>query len=74
MPIPFIDLQAQYRALKPNILERINRVLEHGQYIMGPEVEELEKKLCTFTEAKHCITQASGTEDLLISLMAIGIN
>jgi UDP-2-acetamido-2-deoxy-ribo-hexuluronate aminotransferase len=73
MSIPFIDLQAQYRALKPNILERINRVLEHGQYIMGPEVEELENKLCTFTEAKHCITVASGTEALLISLMALGI-
>ncbi len=73
MSIPFINLQAQYKALKPQIQERINRVLEHGQYIMGPEVEELEAKLAAFTGAKHCITVASGTEALLISLMAIDL-
>jgi len=71
--IPFIDLKAQYRALQPQIQERINRVLEHGQYIMGPEVKELEDKLQAYTGAKHCITVASGTEALLISLMALGI-
>lgn len=71
--IPFIDLQAQYRALQPQIQDRINRVLEHGQYIMGPEVAELEAKLAAFTGSKHCITVASGTEALLISLMALGI-
>ena len=63
----------QYRALKPQIQERINRVLEHGQYIMGPEVFELEEKLAAYTGAKYCITVASGTEALLISLMALGI-
>ena len=73
MSIPFIDLKAQYRALQPQIQERINRVLEHGQYIMGPEVKELEDKLQAYTGAKHCITVASGTEALLISLMALGI-
>ena len=73
MSIPFINLQAQYKALKLQIQERINLVLEHGQYIMGPEVEELETKLIAYTGAKHCITVASGTEALLISLMAIGI-
>lgn len=73
MSIPFVNLQAQYKALKPQIQERINRVLEHGQYIMGPEVEELEKKLAAYTAAKHCITVASGTEALLISLMAIDL-
>jgi UDP-2-acetamido-2-deoxy-ribo-hexuluronate aminotransferase len=73
MSIPFIDLQSQYRALQPQIQERINRVLEHGQYIMGPEVQELEEKLATYTGSKHCITVASGTEALLISLMALGI-
>ena len=51
----------------------MNRVLEHGQYIMGPEVQELEAKLATYTGAKHCVTVASGTEALLISLMALGI-
>lgn len=69
----FVDLKAQYRALKVQIGERIQRVLDHGQYIMGPEVAELESKLATFTGAKHCITVASGTEALLISLMAMGL-
>ena len=73
MTIPFIDLQAQYRALQPQIQRRINSVLEHGQYIMGPEVLELEQKLASFTGSEHCITVASGTEALLISLMALGI-
>jgi UDP-2-acetamido-2-deoxy-ribo-hexuluronate aminotransferase len=73
MTVPFIDLKTQYQALKPQIQERINRVLEHGQYIMGPEVQELEQKLVAYTGAKHCITVASGTEALLISLMALGI-
>jgi len=73
MLIPFIDLKAQYKALQPQIQKRINRVLEHGQYIMGPEVKELEDKLQAYTGAKHCITVASGTEALLISLMALGI-
>ena len=69
--IEFIDLKAQYRALKTKIDGRIQKVLDHGQYIMGPEVAELEGKLADFTGAKHCVTVASGTEALLISLMAI---
>lgn len=73
MSIPFIDLKAQYRALQPQIQARINAVLEHGQYIMGPEVRELEARLEAFTGAKHCVTVASGTEALLISLMALDI-
>lgn len=73
MSIPFIDLKTQYRALENQIQARINHVLEHGQYIMGPEVRELEEKLEDYTGAKHCITVASGTEALLISLMALGI-
>jgi UDP-2-acetamido-2-deoxy-ribo-hexuluronate aminotransferase len=73
MTIPFIDLKAQYRALQPQIQARINAVLEHGQYIMGPEVKELEDKLSAYTGASHCITVASGTEALLMSLMALGI-
>ena len=70
MSIPFIDLKSQYKALQPQIQERINRMLEHGQYIMGPEVKELEDKLQAYTGAKHCITVASGTEALLISLIS----
>jgi UDP-2-acetamido-2-deoxy-ribo-hexuluronate aminotransferase len=71
--IPFIDLKAQYRELQPQIHSRINAVLEHGQFIMGPEVKELEARLQEYTHASHCVTVASGTEALLISLMALGI-
>ncbi len=71
--IEFIDLKAQYAALKESINAHIQRVLDHGQYIMGPEVRELEEKLEAYTGAKHCITVASGTEALLISLMALGV-
>lgn len=73
MSMPFIDLRAQYAALKGSIQRRMDAVLEHGQYIMGPEVVELEAQLAAFTGAKHCITVASGTEALLISLMALGV-
>ena len=67
----FIDLKSQYAALRDVINARIQRVLDHGQYIMGPEVKELEARLCEFTGARHCITVASGTEALLIALMAL---
>jgi UDP-2-acetamido-2-deoxy-ribo-hexuluronate aminotransferase len=69
----FVDLKAQYRALKREIDARIQRVLDHGQYILGPEVRELEEKLAAYTGARHCVTVASGTEALLIALMALGI-
>ena len=69
----FIDLKTQYRRLKPAIDARLARVLEHGQFIMGPEVEELEERLAAYTGARHCITVASGTEALLIAQMALGI-
>ncbi|MGZ8288830.1 MAG: DegT/DnrJ/EryC1/StrS family aminotransferase [Telluria sp.] len=69
----FIDLKAQYQAARPAIDARIQKVLEHGQYIMGPEVAELEGQLAGYTGARHCITVSSGTEALLISLMALGV-
>jgi UDP-2-acetamido-2-deoxy-ribo-hexuluronate aminotransferase len=69
----FIDLKSQYQALKGSIDTRIQKVLDHGQYIMGPEVAELEAALASLTGAKHCITVSSGTEALLIALMAEGI-
>ena len=69
----FVDLKTQYRELKGSIDARIQRVLDHGQYIMGPEVRELEEKLETYTGARHCVTVASGTEALLIALMALGV-
>jgi len=73
MKIPFIDLKAQYQALKRDIDARIHKVLDHGHYILGPEVAELEDKLAQYTGAKHCITVSSGTDALLLSLMGLGI-
>jgi UDP-2-acetamido-2-deoxy-ribo-hexuluronate aminotransferase len=72
-PLDFIDLKSQYAALRDTINARIQRVLDHGQYIMGPEVLELEQRLATYTGARHCITVASGTEALLIALMALDL-
>jgi UDP-2-acetamido-2-deoxy-ribo-hexuluronate aminotransferase len=69
----FCDLKSQYAALKADIDTRIQRVLDHGQYILGPEVAELEAALAAFTGSRHCITVASGTEALLIALMAIDL-
>ena len=69
----FTDLKSQYAALKTEIDAGIQRVLDHGQYIMGPEVKELESALQAYTGAPHCVAVASGTEALLIALMAIGL-
>lgn len=69
----FIDLKSQYAVLRDNINARIQKVLDHGQYILGPEVKEMEQALCDYTGAKHCISVASGTEALLISLMALDL-
>lgn len=71
--IPFVDLQAQYQALKPSIQKRIDQVLNHGQYIQGPEVAELEEKLATFTGAKHALACSSGTDAAVLALMALGV-
>jgi UDP-2-acetamido-2-deoxy-ribo-hexuluronate aminotransferase len=69
----FIDLKTQQAAIKLELDRRIASVLAHGQYILGPEVKELEDLLQTYTGATHCITVSSGTDALLISLMALGI-
>src|SRR5690242_11146838 len=69
----FIDLKAQYRTLQESIDARIHAVLEHGQFILGPEVRELEADLARRTGARHCISCSSGTDALLIALMALGI-
>lgn len=70
-PMEFIDLKAQQKRIHTNIHTNINKVLEHGQYIMGAEVFELEKKLAEYVGAKHCISNANGTDALLLALMAI---
>src|SRR5665647_242206 len=73
MTIQFIDLKSQYRAMREPIDGRIQNVLNHAQFIMGPEVREMEARLEAYVGARHCISVASGTEALLIALMAIGI-
>lgn len=69
----FIDLAAQQARIRSRIDARIKAVLDHGNYIMGPEVAELEARFCEFTGARHCVTCASGTDALLMPLMAWGI-
>jgi UDP-2-acetamido-2-deoxy-ribo-hexuluronate aminotransferase len=71
--IPFIDLAAQQDRLRADIEAGIARVLAHGQYILGPEVAELEEKLAAHTGAAHCITVANGTDALQIVLMALDV-
>ncbi|MDZ4662388.1 MAG: DegT/DnrJ/EryC1/StrS family aminotransferase [Pseudomonadota bacterium] len=73
MNIPFIDLKTQYRALEKPINERIQNVLNHGQYIMGPEVAECEKALSDYVGIKHTITCGNGTDAILMVMMALGI-
>lgn len=70
----FIDLKTQYSRIQNDVLKRIGKVLEHGQYIMGPEIAELEEQLSAYIGAKHAITVASGTDALLIALLAIEIS
>lgn len=69
----FIDLKAQYRAIQSDVDARIHKVLEHGQFILGPEVIELELILARRTGVQHCIACASGTDALMLAMMALGI-
>jgi len=69
----FIDLKTQYALIENDVLKGIKQVLEHGQYIMGPEIAELEKQLALFVGVKHAIVNASGTDALLMALMALDI-
>jgi UDP-2-acetamido-2-deoxy-ribo-hexuluronate aminotransferase len=69
----FIDLSAQQRRIRANIESAINKVLDHGQYIMGPEIRDLEEQLAAFVGVRHCISCSSGTDALLIALMAMDI-
>lgn len=69
----FIDLAAQQERIRDKLEANIKRVLSHGKYILGPEVNELEDKLAEYTGAKYCITCANGTDALQIALMSLGI-
>ncbi|MGC9269911.1 DegT/DnrJ/EryC1/StrS family aminotransferase [Acidiphilium sp.] len=72
-PIPFLDLKAQQARLGPGLRARIDAVMAHGQFILGPEVAELEQQLASFCGAAHCIGVSSGTDALQIAMMAEGI-
>ncbi len=69
----FIDLKTQYRRIQESVQQRMNRVFEHSQFILGPEVEELEQRLAEYVGVKHCMTVSNGTDALLIALMALDI-
>lgn len=71
--IDFIDLKTQQVRIKSELYAAIARVLDHGEYILGPEVAELEEKLAAYTGSTHCITCANGTDALQIAQMALGI-
>src|SRR5207237_772425 len=72
-PLPMQDLKAQYRTLAPQIEAAVRRVLESQQFIMGPEVEAFEKELAAYLEVPHAIGVASGSDALLVPLMALGV-
>ena len=69
----FIDLKTRHQLIQEKINARIQKVMEHGQFILGPEVKDLEEKLCLYTGSKHCVTVSSGTDSLLVALMALGV-
>ena len=71
--IPFIDLNAQQKLIRNKIDKRIKQVLDHGQYILGPEVKELEDRLSSFTGSKYVLCCSSGTDALLLSLLGLKI-
>ncbi len=73
MNIPFIDLKSQYRRIAAEVKTNIEAVLEHGAYVMGPEIRDLEAKLAAYCGVKHAVACASGTDALLMALMALGI-
>jgi UDP-2-acetamido-2-deoxy-ribo-hexuluronate aminotransferase len=69
----FIDLKTRHKLIGDKINARIQKVMDHGQFILGPEVVELEQKLAEYTGSKHCVTVSSGTDSLLIALMALSV-
>lgn len=71
--IPFVDLKSQYKAVQPGLEEAVLEVLRSGQYIQGPQVQQLEERLADYAGVRHCVSCASGTDALVIALMAEGI-
>src|SRR4029077_17772939 len=73
MKVPLLDLQAQYRPLRDEILAAITRVCDSQRFIMGPEIESLERELAGQLGVRHAIAVSSGTDALLLALMALDI-
>jgi dTDP-4-amino-4,6-dideoxygalactose transaminase len=73
MGIPFIDLKAQYRRIQDEVKSGIDAVLEHGAYIMGPEIRDIESTLAEFCSVKHAVGCASGTDALTMALLSLGV-
>lgn len=72
-PFPFLDLKAQFASIRDEVMAAIERVMESQHFILGPEVEALENEIAAFIGARHAVTCASGSDALLLSLMAIGV-
>ena len=70
----FIDLKTQNKLIKSELIISLKKIMNESSYIMGKDVDELEKKLSSFIKSKHCITVSSGTDALLISLMSLNIS
>lgn len=69
----FIDLKTQQSLIRDKIDQGLSKILDHGQYILGPEIAEMEQVLATYVGVKHCISVASGTDALLLALLALGV-
>src|SRR5580698_10948350 len=72
-PIPFLDLPAQQSRIRDDLRRRLDAVLDHCQFVLGPEIAELEQELARFCGAKHCVSVSSGTDALQIAMMAENI-
>ncbi|EKD69691.1 MAG: Erythromycin biosynthesis sensory transduction protein eryC1, partial [uncultured bacterium] len=73
MPVPFLDLKKQYASIKSEIDAAVMGVIEECNFIMGPNVAAFEKELAGYLEAPHAVACASGSDALLLALMAVGI-
>src|SRR5512132_3748002 len=73
MPVPLLDLDAQYRPLRDQLLAAMTRVADSQRFIMGPEIEALERELTSMLGVRHAVSVSSGTDALLLALMALGI-
>jgi len=69
----FVDLKTQYHRIQDKIHSNIHQVLEHGRYIMGPEIAELEQRLASYVSVKHSLGVSSGTDALMVALMALDV-